>query len=53
MAHPDKLRPFSGLPHSAGEQLRTPEQMPASMATVQLSQWDNAFWIVVTECLHA
>jgi hypothetical protein len=43
MATPVEPRPFSGLPHSAGELFRTPEQMPASMSTAQLSLCGNTF----------
>ena len=35
--------PFSGLLHSAGELLHTPERIPTSVATVLLSGWSNAF----------
>jgi len=38
-----KRHPFLELVHSAGEQLRTPERFPASMATVLLSVWTNIF----------
>jgi len=38
-----KRHPFLELVHSAGEQLRTPERFPSSMATVLLSVWTNIF----------
>jgi hypothetical protein len=53
MAPPVEPRPFSGLSHSAGELLRTPEQMPASMATAQLSIWDNTFYLEVADVFES
>jgi len=38
-----KTRPFAEQPHSAGELLRTPKTMPASMATYLLSSWGSIF----------
>jgi len=36
-----KTRPFSEPTHSACELLRTPETVPASMATYMLSSWEG------------
>jgi len=46
---PIKSRSFSGLSHSAGKLLHTYYRMPTSMATVQLSIWDNAFYMIVID----
>ena len=41
---PLQRHPFSGLVHSAGELLHTPERISTSMTIVLLSEWTNTFY---------